>query len=130
MANVFLSHSSRDKPFVRELYRRLRRDGVNCFFDEESIEWGANFVRSLEQGIDECEFFVAVLSPDFVQSRWVELERTSAMADDPAALKRKIRPLLLRPCDVPRFLRPVQCIDVSDQAQFEKNYAKICNLLG
>ena len=69
MARVFLSHSSKDKPFVRELHRRLVRDGVTCFFDEESIEWGANFVTKLEQGIDECEFFVAILSPDFVQSK-------------------------------------------------------------
>ena len=84
MARVFLSHSSKDKPFVRELHRRLKRDGVVCFFDEESIELGANFVVSLERGIDECEFFVAVLSPEFVQSKWVKLERTSAMADDPA----------------------------------------------
>jgi hypothetical protein len=40
MGRVFLSHSSKDKEFVRELYRRLTRDGVDCFFDEESIEWG------------------------------------------------------------------------------------------
>jgi hypothetical protein len=39
---VFLSHSSADKDFVRELYRRLTRDGVSCFFDSESIGWGAN----------------------------------------------------------------------------------------
>ena len=69
MARVFLSHSSKDREFVRELFRRLTRDGVNCFFDEESIEWGTNFILSLEQGIDTCEFFVAVLSPDFVQSK-------------------------------------------------------------
>jgi hypothetical protein len=104
MARVFLSHSSRDKPFVRELYRRLSPDGLICFFDEKSIEWGENFVVSLERGIDECEFFVAVLSPEFVQSKWVELERTSAMADDPAGLTRKMRSLLLQPCEVPRLI--------------------------
>lgn len=120
MARVFLSHSSKDKPFVRELHRRLSRDGLICFFDEKSIEWGANFVVSLERGIDECEFFVAVLSPDFVQSKWVELERTSAMADDPAGLKRKMRPLLLQACEVPRFLKPIQLIDVSSAALFER----------
>jgi len=130
MARVFLSHSSKDKVFVRELHRRLRRDGLTCFFDEKSIEWGENFVVSLERGIDECEFFVAVLSPEFVQSKWVELERTSAMADDPAGLKRKMRPLLLRPCEVPRFLKPSQLIDVSTAALFEENYPRICQRLG
>jgi hypothetical protein len=46
-----LSHSSKDKEFVRELYRRLTRDGVSCFFDTESIGWGANWVRALERAI-------------------------------------------------------------------------------
>ena len=36
---VFLSHSGKDKDFVKELYRRLTRDGVLCFFDAESIGW-------------------------------------------------------------------------------------------
>ena len=126
MARVFLSHSSEDKPFVRQLHRRLKRDGVTCFFDEESIEWGANFVLSLEQGIDTCEFFVAVLSPDFVRSKWVELERTSATAD----LKSKVLPLLLRRCQLPRFLKPIQSIDVSTPAAFEENYPRICTTLG
>ena len=65
---VFLSHSSKDKPFVRELYRRLTRDGVSCFFDADSIGWGDNWVRVLERALDECEFVVFVLSPDFCNS--------------------------------------------------------------
>ena len=116
-SRVFLSHSGKDKDFVRELYRRLTRDGVPCFFDIESIKWGENFVRALERALDECEFVVLVLSPDFCNSEWAEVERTSSIADDPAGLKRKVRPLMLRPCrdlpTFPRFLRQVQEIDVS-----------------
>jgi len=131
---VFLSHSGKDKNFVRELYRRLTRDGVACFFDIESIGWGQNWVRALERALDECEFVVFVLSPDFCNSEWVEVERTSSIADDPAALKRKVRPLMLRPCrdlpTFPRFVRQVQAIDVSTAANFEANYPRICHELG
>jgi tetratricopeptide (TPR) repeat protein len=128
--SVFLSYSHNDILFVRELHRRLTRDGVTCFFDEESIEWGANWVLTLENALDTCDFFVPILSPDFVRSKWVELERTSALADDPAGTRRKTRPLLLRDCDVPRFLKPIQTIDVSAAALFESNYPKICRALG
>jgi hypothetical protein len=123
---VFLSHSSRDKEFVKELYRRLTRDGVRCFFDIESIGWGDNWVRALERAIDECRYIVFVLSPDFCNSEWVEVERTSSIADDPSGLKRKVRPLMLHPCrdlpSFPRFLRHVQTIDVSTSSLFEQNY--------
>ena len=96
---VFLSYSHRNEDFVIGLYRRLTRDGVSCFFDRESIAWGANWVIELEKGIDECEYIILCLSPDFCRSEWTKLERTSAMADDPAGLKlkRKLRPLLLEP---------------------------------
>ncbi len=131
---VFLSHSSKDKDFVRELYRRLTRDGVPCFFDAESIGWGQNWVRALERALDQCEFVVFVLSPDFVNSEWVEVERTSSIADEPGGLRRKVRPLLLRPCgdlpNFPRFLRQVQLIDVSTTGNFEANYPRICRELG
>src|SRR6516165_1672881 len=113
---VFLSHSGKDKDFVRELYRRLTRDGVSCFFDIESIGWGQNWVRALERALDECEFVVFVLSPDFCNSEWAEVERTS-IAADLNALSRKVRPLMLRSCldlpTFPRFLRQVESIDVT-----------------
>ena len=131
---VFLSHSGKDKDFVRELYRRLTRDGVSCFFDIESIGWGENWVKALERALDECEFVVFVLSPDFCNSEWVEVERTSSIADDPAGLKRKVRPLMRRPCrdlpTFPRFLRHVQAIDVSTNANLEAHYPRICQELG
>src|SRR5947209_15122966 len=104
MPSVFLSHSSTDKDFVRDLYRRLTNDGIECFFDEESIEWGANWVVALERGIRECGEIVCVLSPDFCRSKWVEVERTSAFATDPAGIRKKIRPLMFRECrDLPEF---------------------------
>lgn len=72
---VFLSHSSKDKDFVKELHRRLTRDGVSCFFDSESIGRGANWVKALERALDECQEIVFVLSPDFCNSEWVQVER-------------------------------------------------------
>src|SRR6266404_1834549 len=112
MPCVFLCHSSKDKEFVRELHRRLTRDGVECFLDEESIQPGENWVVALERGIDQCEFLLVVLSPHLLGSKWALLERTSTMADDPEGLQRKIIPLFLEPCDIPRFLKPIQGIDV------------------
>ena len=99
-----------------------------------AIGWGDNWVRALERAIDECEQMVFVLSPDFCNSEWVEVERTSSMADDGAGLKRKVRPLMLRQCrelpTFPRFLKHVQALDVSTNALFEEHYPRICKDLG
>ena len=132
MSKVFLSYSSKDVEFVEDFYNRLTHDGVECFFDRESIKWGDNWVIALEKGLDECEIIVLILSPEFCTSEWTKLERSSFMAEDAAGLRKKIRPLLLKKCDklIPRFLKPVQRIDVSTPAKFERKYPDICRALG
>jgi TIR domain len=80
---VFLSHSGKDKDFVKELYRRLTRDGVMFFFDLESIRWRDNWVTALERTLDECEYIVFLMSPDFCNSEWVEVETRAALPMTP-----------------------------------------------
>lgn len=132
MSKVFLSYNRQDEGFVRRFYERLKADGVDCFFDKESIPWGANWVVELEKGLDQCEFIILILSPDFCKSEWAKLERTSVMAEDPEGLEKKIRPLLLKDCKglMPRFLKPIQFMDISSEEKFEKRYPDICRQLG
>jgi len=132
MSKVFLSYSRKNEAFVEKLYKRLTRDGVDCFFDKESIAWGANWVFELEKGIESADSVVLVLSPNFCKSEWASIEQSSARLTDAAGLKRRLRPLLLEPCDneMPPFLQAIQQIDVSTNDLFEKNYPKICKDLG
>ena len=132
MSRVFLNYSHKNEDFVKDLYRKLSRDGVECFFDKKSIAWGVNWVIELEKGIDKCEAVILVLSPAYCQSEWTNLERTSSMADDPSGLKRRLFPLLLEPCGnlLPRFLKPIQYIDVSTPEKFDAAYSQICHALG
>ena len=132
MNKVFLSYSRKNEAFVEKLYKRLTRDMVDCFFDKESIAWGANWYLELEKGIDEADSIVLILSPEFCQSEWTCIEQSSARLKDPNNLKRKIKPLLLEPCEnhIPTFLQTIQQIDISTNDLFEKNYPKICKELG
>jgi hypothetical protein len=38
--DVFISHSSKDKPVVRELANRLKQDGLRVWLDEWEIQPG------------------------------------------------------------------------------------------
>jgi TIR domain len=45
MVRVFLSHSSKDKPFVRDLAAALEAGGeIKVWLDEREIEYGQNIV--------------------------------------------------------------------------------------
>jgi len=132
MSKVFLSYNRKDEDIVKELYGRLTRDGVECFFDKESIAWGSARVVDLEHGLDECEMIVLVLSPDFCRTEWPRVESTNAIVNDPAGFRMKLRCLLRKPCeeDFSRFLRACRHIDISTNEKFEKVYPMICSDLG
>ncbi len=131
MARVFLSYSHKNEGFVEKFYHKLVKDGVDCFFDKESIQWGDNWVTELEKGLDESTDIILLLTPEFCESEWTKIERTGMMADDPGGLKKKLRPLLLEPChEIPRFLKSIKYIDISTPEKFEDEYFLICSSLG
>jgi tetratricopeptide (TPR) repeat protein len=106
MPSVFISHSSKDKPFVRELADALRRDGeIQVWLDEREIAPGDNFVSRIKDGLD-ADFVLLVLSPDSVASNWVEQEWTDALAAD------KLLPVLYRDCKLPALVRTRKYFDL------------------
>jgi hypothetical protein len=78
MVGVFLSHSSKDKPFVRDLADALEAAGeIKVWLDEREIDYGENIVLKIADGLDVA-FVLLILSPDSVDSKWVKEEWTDA----------------------------------------------------
>jgi len=50
--DVFLSHSSADKPVVRTVAERLRADGLNVWFDDWEIKPGDSIPAKIEEGLE------------------------------------------------------------------------------
>lgn len=102
---IFICHSSRDKPFVRELADRLASDGVDSWIDEMEIRVGDSLHENINGGLAKSDFLVVVLSSSSVESQWVRNELSSA-----ASLEKLrdqgvfILPALLEPCEVPPLL--------------------------
>jgi tetratricopeptide (TPR) repeat protein len=104
MVKVFLSHSSRDKPFVRDLADFLKREGdIEVFLDEREIAPGQNFVSRIEDCLDS-DFVLLILSPYSVASPWVEKEWTAALCEETKTGKTKLLVALYRECRIPSLL--------------------------
>jgi TIR domain len=54
--DVFLSHTSKDKPAVRELAERLKQDGLRVWLDEWVIQPGDSIPLKIEQGLETMYF--------------------------------------------------------------------------
>jgi hypothetical protein len=65
---AFISHSRRDRVFVRRLYEAMEAVDRTPWVDWEDIEVTAPFLEEIYAGIDAADAFVFVISPDSVTS--------------------------------------------------------------
>ncbi len=93
--DVFLSHSAKDKPVVRELVARLKRDGVRVWFDEEQIKPGDSIPAKIEEGLEHSRVLVLCMSAHAFASDWSQLEAGTFRFRDPLNKKRRFIPLRL-----------------------------------
>lgn len=105
MSSIFLSHSSEDKPFVRELATRLKRSGIRVWLDEAEMKIGDSLMERIGQAIDEADFVGVVLSRSSINSEWVQRELQVAMQKEFGQRRVVVLPLLLERVEIPPFLR-------------------------
>ncbi len=72
---VYLAHAFEDKEaLARPLANRLMENGIEPWFDEWEIRAGDSLLRKMEEGLDNCTHFLAVLTPTSLNKAWVQTE--------------------------------------------------------
>src|SRR5260370_19665067 len=99
MVQVFISHSGRDNDFARDLANFLEEGGeIKTFVDDHDIRHGENFVSRIESGL-QTDAVLVVLSPEAVNSEWVQKECKAALASSIP-----LSPVIFRDCTPPKPL--------------------------
>jgi uncharacterized protein (DUF433 family) len=78
---VFISHSHKDKPVVRELANRLKQDGLRVWLDEWEIQPGDMIGLKIQQGLERSRTLLMVMSAAYFASEWSTLEHHPAVRD-------------------------------------------------
>jgi hypothetical protein len=74
--DVFLAHSSKDKPLIRRVYRKLADLGLRPWLDEEEIAPGTQFQDQIQQAIGRIKTAAIFFGPEGL-GRWQALELKS-----------------------------------------------------
>ena len=67
-STVFISHNSKDKPFVDKLANSLKSYNIRCWVDEAEIRFGESLVRKISDAISKIDLVIAVISNNSIYS--------------------------------------------------------------
>ncbi|WP_429069514.1 toll/interleukin-1 receptor domain-containing protein [Aeromonas dhakensis] len=130
MSSVFLSHNSKDKPWVRALAERLMADDVVVWLDEAEINIGDSLIEKISKGISEMRFVAAIISKNSVDSSWVQKEISIAMSKEISGRQVTVLPLVIDDCKLPPSLSDKLYADFKNPDYFEASYEKLLRAIG
>jgi formylglycine-generating enzyme required for sulfatase activity len=110
MARIFISYSRMDESFARRLAASLSNLGADVWIDVEDIPAGMKWSSAIQQGLDNAELMIVIISPDSMTSRNVEDEWQYYLDHG-----KPIIPVLLHPAQVHFQLSRIQYVDFHNQ---------------
>src|SRR5215831_948307 len=114
LLRVFLCHSSGDKEFVRDLYRRLRIDGFKPWLDEKDLIPGQEWQEEIPAAVRASEVVVVCLSrASITKEGYLQREIREALnvADEKLEGTIFIIPVRMEEVEVPKRLSKWQWAD-------------------
>lgn len=120
--DVFISYNQSDKEWVLYLAKRLKRRKFKVFLDEWGIRVGESIPAGVRRGLRESRYIILIMTPEWVNSEWCQLETDTVVVFDPSARRRRIIPILLKDCEIPDDIVRLKYIDFRNSTLFEENF--------
>jgi len=120
---VFLCHASADKPKVRELYRTLKRRGVQPWLDAEDLIPGQNWEVEIPKALLSSDAIIICLTPNSVDKEgYVQKEIKFALdkAMEMPEGRIFIIPARLEDCELPFSLKKYQAVNLHEKTGYTK----------
>jgi glyoxylase-like metal-dependent hydrolase (beta-lactamase superfamily II) len=107
---IFLSHAHQDHSLTLRLARTLNDHGLRPWYSERHIPGAKQWLDEIGAALDRCDWFVVLLTPSAVRSKWVKRELTYALNQD--RYEDRIVPLLVEPCDYAKLAWPLAALQL------------------
>lgn len=111
---LFVSHAAADRRFLNKLTSVFNEYHVPFWYSRAHIRGAQQWHDEIGVALQKCDWFLLVVTPAAVRSKWVKRELLYALQED--RYEKRIVPLVLKPCDFKRLswtLASFQLIDFS-----------------
>lgn len=111
--NIFISYSAKDSDIAQALIKDLDKRGIYVWKDRD-IAAGEKWMQKIEKALREAEYFIFLLTPDFLASEWSNVEMGVALSRQATSENIQIIPIMLRDVRLPYTLSAFTYLDARE----------------
>ncbi len=133
--DVFISHCAADRPWVAEWFvPRLEAAGLTVAVGYRDFLPGAPLLDAIEQAVTASRHALVIVTPAWTADEWNAYEARLTHTFDPAARRRKLIPVRLRPCAppdclLPRAIADLVMADFTDERRWDAELSRLVRSL-
>src|ERR1041384_6900165 len=123
MASLFISYSRKNIESARKLTEALKGHGLDFWIDWEGIPPTVDWWKEIEQGIEQADIFLFLISPDSAKSRVCKQEIEAATKNG-----KRLIPLVVRnitDAETPAGLGHLNWIFFRESDDFDTAFGKL-----
>ncbi len=113
--DFFISYNKADREWAEWIAWQLEAEGYTTVLQAWDFLAGGNFVLDMDTAATKATRTIAVLSPDYLDSKFTRAEWAAAFRNDPIGEQGLLLPIRVRPCDVEGLLGQIVYIDLVGQ---------------
>src|SRR5690242_15523187 len=113
--DFFISYTSKDRQWAEWIAWQLEAAGYKTIVQAWDFHAGSNFVLDMHEAARQATRTIAVLSPDYLASKFTPAEWVAAFRRDPKGEDSTLIPVQVRSCDVEGLLGQIISIDLVGQ---------------
>src|SRR5262245_23759169 len=110
--DFFVSFNQADRAWATWIAWTLEEAGYSVFFQD--WDFNGNFVLEMDRAHSQSRRTLAVLSPDYLTSRFTAPEWAARFAEDATSEHDMLIPVRVRSCKIEGLLAQIVCVDLSN----------------
>jgi hypothetical protein len=117
--DFFVSYTQADRVWAEWIAWELEGDGYRVLIQAWDMVAGANWVNSMQEGVQQSARMIAVLSPEYLRSTFGAAEWQAAWRDDPLGEQHRLVVLRVAECERSGLLGSVVAADLFGLAEVQ-----------
>jgi len=109
--DFFISYNHHDMKWAEWVAWQLEDAGYTTLIQAWDFRPGSNFVVDMQKSIAQTKRIIAILSPDYLASKFAQSEWSAAFAKDPTGEKGLLVPVRVQECNLEGLLPQIVYID-------------------